>query len=134
MAAHKYSSSRGAVLLEVLLAVAILAVGLTAVLQAMMAHANAASAAAEYVQAVHALDLWMTPKIFAQGGNDVMDEQGPCLDVLEKFQCSMTLAADILPSPHPQVMFQKIDMNVLWGSGKTTRNFKVTAYLPKVSE
>lgn len=133
MAAYENSFSRGAVLLEVLLAVSILAVGLSAVLQAMMAHANAASAAAEYVQALHALDLKITPKVMRQGGNDAVDEQGPCAEGSEKFQCSMTLA-DTMPSPHPQVMFQKIDVKVFWASGETTRNFKVTAYLPKVSE
>ncbi len=133
MGARKKVCCKGAVLLEVLLAVAILAAGLTAVLQAMMAHARAASAASEYVQAVHALGQRMTPEVMARSVNDARDDQGPCLSDSDKFQCSMTLMGTV-PSPHPQIVFQDFQTQVLWVSGKTDRSFKAAVYLPKVME
>lgn len=130
---RKGRSLKGAVLMEVLLAVAILAVGLTAVLQSMMSHARAVSVASDYMQAVQALDQRMTPRIMGQTSADAIEEQGNCLPDSEKYRCSMTIAQTV-PSPHPQVMFQRIQTEVLWSAGRTDRIFKAAFYFPKVIE
>ena len=129
----RYRSVNGLALLEVLLAVLILAVGLTAVLQAMMAHARAASEASEYVQAVHALDQRMMPTLMSQTSFDAAEEQGPCGSGSEKFQCSMTSNGTV-PSPHPQITFQNISARVHWASGNSEKGFQAAVYLPKVTQ
>lgn len=123
----------GFVLVEILLAVVILAIGLTAVLQSMTAQARAAGAVGQYVHTVLALDGMLAPFFMGPASLPLPETEIPCLPDTEAYQCSLR-AALTLPSPHPQVVFQRIDGQVKWSSGKKQRTLNVWYFNPKVLE
>lgn len=123
----------GFVLMEVLLAVVILAIGLTAVLQAITAQARAASVAGQYVRAVLSLDGMMAPFFMGPASLPLSETEGACPLDIETYQCSLRIE-ETLPSPHPQVVFQFFEGQVTWSSGKDQRTLNVSFFNPKVLE
>ena len=123
----------GFVLVEILLAVVILAIGLTAVLQSMTAQARAAGAVGLYVFAVLVLVGMMAPFFMGPASLPLPETEVTCLPDTEAYQCSLR-AALTLPSPHPQVVFEGIDSQVKWSSGKKQRTLNVWYFNPKVLE
>lgn len=126
----KRSNSKGAVLLEVLLAVAILAAGLTVLIQSMSTHMRAIVLADQYARAALALDGFMGQIVMDNIPKTLPPDESPCPQINEPYQCSIALRETILPSPHPQVFFRIIDGNVHWRTGKNTRNLGIVFYSP----
>lgn len=122
----KQDMQRGAILLEALVAVVVLTIGLTAVLQAMMSHYRGAVLAQEYYQASQALGDSLAASMISASGTDKAPD-GSCLEESERYECSIT-SKDTIPSPEPEVVFDQAQVRLEWPSGQGKRAIEVPFY------
>ncbi len=124
--------AQGAILLEALVAVVILTVGLTFVLQAMMQHLRAARVAQEYSLAAQQLDNSLTPQILVSLNTNKKPSY-ICAVSDDKFHCEVKTAS-ALASPDKDINFQPVSFNLSWPSGKGDRSLNIPYYTARVQE
>jgi Tfp pilus assembly protein PilV len=126
---YKLANQEGVILLEVLLAVAILAFGLTAVIQAMMSGLRACTLASDYLRATSALDQKMIEKYIQKSTDKPSSEDGSLSAPFEH----MTYAVDIVPAREPgfdDMSFYQIKSTVYWQAGKGQRALSAGLLIP----
>lgn len=120
----------GAILLEALVATVILAVGLTAVLQAVMQHLRASVVAQEYYLAAQVLEDSMTGVLLApSAGGKPAGLSCPAFKE-KKYKCEVTNEGT-RPSPDASVVFDHARLKLSWPSVKGERRIEVPLYLAK---
>lgn len=129
----KLKSRHGAILLEVLLAIVILALGLTGILQAMMTQTRAASVALDYFQAANALDGALAQKFLESEPQVFVEEKTSCASFDKQAQCIVQETGEMLSS-FPEMTIKRIEGEIAWPSGKNSRSLTAAFYLPKVKE
>ena len=124
-------SARGALLLEALLVIVILAVCLTMIIESMVSGLRSAVLSRRYTQAALAADNALT-RLSLGGDLDAgLIESGPCAAPFEDFGC------EILSSPRAEeeaLLLEDLALKVAWPAGRTDRVITVSTILSRQEE
>lgn len=119
-------NAAGVVMLEVLLAVVILAVGLTVIAQSMMTALRTEAGAADYVQASALISrVWTGQRL--TGGS--VPREGEAEAPWERFHYTVTDAAS--SSDEADLSLHPLTVTAVWPAGQGERRLSVTAYGPE---
>lgn len=119
-------NQKGAILLEALLAVVILATALTAILQAMMSGLRSTIAAVDYMRAANILDQLMVEKFVAGSGNlksvDPVQLESP----YDRYRYFVNVS-DVEDT---DLKLRSVECSVEWPAGKGNRTLTAALLVP----
>jgi hypothetical protein len=119
---------RGTILLEVILAMLILSVGLTAIIQAMAAALRAKTFCSDYIQAVFLADDKMFPNLTRKTSGLPIREEGKFPEDEGKYAYTLTSrTADMSKIDTPNL--NEVTLKVSWASGFTTKEIDLVTYV-----
>ena len=120
---------RGSLLIEALLAVVILSVSITLIIQAMISSARAMDYSADYAAAAALLEYKMQELIVA-GSTATNHEEGPMDDFDGKYRYKITSEDSTDDASQVKV----VDVAVEWQSGHKENSISLTSFLLKDEE
>ena len=125
----RFKNQQGAILLEALLAVTILAVALTAIMQSMLSGLRAAVVSAEYMRAASLLDSVMTEQFLTRPDALTSRDEVEAKEPYERYKYSVRVSDENDP------LFQDLNLkrlvtSVVWPAGKGKRTLSAALILP----
>ena len=125
----RFKNQQGAILLEALLAVTILAVALTAIMQSMLSGLRAAVVSAEYLRAASLLDSVMTEQFLTRPDALTSRDEVEAKEPYERYKYSVRVSDENDP------LFQDLNLkrlvtSVVWPAGKGKRTLSAALILP----
>lgn len=122
----KNLNQKGAILLEALLAVVILATALTAVIQAMMSGLRSTVAAADYLRAANLLDQLMVENFLTDSSNLKPVEPAQLAAMYERYRYSVNVS-DV---DDTDLKLRSVECSLEWPAGKGKRMLTAVLLAP----
>lgn len=125
----RFKNQQGAILLEALLAVTILAVALTAIMQSMLSGLRAAVVSAEYLRAASLLDSVMTEKFLTRPDALTSRDEVEAKEPYERYKYSVRVSDENDPL-FQDLNLKRLETSVVWPAGKGKRTLSAALILP----
>ena len=125
----RFKNKRGAILLEALLAVTILAVALTAIMQCMLSGLRAAVVSAEYLRAASLLDSVMTEQFLTKPDSLASRDDVEAKEPYERYKYSVRVSDENDPL-FQDLKLKRLETSVVWPAGKGKRTLSAALLLP----
>ncbi len=119
------TTRRGSVLAEALVAVVLMAVGMTALMQALMNSAHVVNEAQDYGRAWLLINEKLQEKIFIDKSN--VADQHKAVAPFDRFEYNVGLKTLV---QQPWTGLKQLDIAVVWTDGKNDRRVGLTTLLP----
>lgn len=129
----RFKDKNGAILLEALLAVTILAVALTAIMQSMLSGLRAAVVSSEYLRAASLLDSVMTEQFLTKPDALASRDEVEAKEPYERYRYSVRVFDE--PDPlFPDLKLKRLETSVVWPAGKGKRTLSAALLLPGIAQ
>ncbi len=125
----RFKNQQGAILLEALLAVTILAVALTAIMQSMLSGLRAAVVSAEYLRAASLLDSVMTEQFLTRPDALTSRDEVEAKEPYERYKYSVRVSDENDPL-FQDLNLKRLETSVVWPAGKGKRTLSAALILP----
>lgn len=125
----RFKNQQGAILLEALLAVTILAVALTAIMQSMLSGLRAAVVSAEYLRAASLLDSVMTEQFLTRPDALTSRDEVEAKEPYERYKYSVRVSDENDPL-FQDLNLKRLETSVVWPAGKGKRTLSAALLLP----
>lgn len=125
----RFKNQQGAILLEALLAVTILAVALTAIMQSMLSGLRAAVVSAEYMRAASLLDSVMTEQFLTRPDALTSRDEVEAKEPYERYKYSVRVSDENDPL-FQDLNLKRLETSVVWPAGKGKRTLSAALILP----
>lgn len=125
----RQKNKQGAILLEALLAVMILAVALTAIVQAMMSGLRAAVTSVEYLRAASLLESVMVEKFLAKAEGVKSQSRTAFEAPYDRYQYAVEMSDENDPL-YKDLKLRRLECSVAWPAGKGTRTLAAALWMP----
>ncbi len=125
----RFKNQQGAILLEALLAVTILAVALTAIMQSMLSGLRAAVVSAEYMRAASLLDSVMTEQFLTRPDALTSRDEVEAKEPYERYKYSVRVSDENDPF-FQDLNLKRLETSVVWPAGKGKRTLSAALILP----
>ncbi len=125
----RFKNQQGAILLEALLAVTILAVALTAIMQSMLSGLRAAVVSAEYMRAASLLDSVMTEQFLTRPDALTSRDEVEAKEPYERYKYSVRVSDENDPF-FQDLKLKRLETSVVWPAGKGKRTLSAALILP----
>ncbi len=121
------SNKKGALLLEALLAVSIVAFGLTAVIYSYLSSFRASVYTGDYSLAAILLESKMSDLVYRNFIEDAIDEESAFPEPYQRFRYKLTTRNSNQGGKPGDL--NEVVLSILWDSGKRKNNITLTTYL-----
>ncbi len=118
--------NRGSLILEAVIAVVVMAIGLTTLMQALMNNANVVNSAQEYGRAWLIINEKLQEKVFFDKTNISLENQAvdAALPRVKYDQTFKTLTQE------PWIGLKQLDLSLHWANNANTRSLSIRTILP----
>ena len=125
----RFKNQQGAILLEAWLAVTILAVALTAIMQSVRSGLRAAVVSAEYLRAASLLDSVMTEQFLTRPDALTSRDEVEAKEPYERYKYSVRVSDENDPL-FQDLNLKRLETSVVWPAGKGKRTLSAALILP----